>query len=83
YNDNVKDWNNSLNINEEMFIRIPWECFDEYITHIIVSKEDEIDDMINHIMDQDKLLGFDNEMDYSRMKLISKITSFERIENNY
>ena len=35
------------------------------------------------MMKSDKVLGYENDMDYSRMKLISKITSFERIEKDF
>lgn len=83
---NKNKWNEELENyedGEDVFIRIPWECYDEYITHIVVSKEEEVETLIELIMDSDKLLGYENDVDYSRMKLISKITSFERIEKDF
>lgn len=63
-------WNEELEKHEDVFLRIPWECYDEYITHIVVSKDEEIDSLIELIMESDKLLGYENDVDYSRMKLI-------------
>lgn len=83
YQQNKDCWNEYLEDHENMFIKIPWECYDEYITHIVVSKEEEIDLLIEFIMDSDKILGYGNDVDYSRLKLISKITSFERIEKDF
>lgn len=83
YEVNRGSWNEDLENEENMFIKIPSECYDEYITHIVVSKEEEIDSLIELIMNSDKILGYENDLDYSRMKLISKITSFERIEKDF
>ena len=80
---NRDSWNIDLEEHEDGFIKIPWECYDEYITHIVVSKDEEVDSLIELIMESDKVLGYENDMDYSRMKLISKITSFERIEKDF
>lgn len=80
---NRDSWNMDLEEHEDGFIKIPWECYDEYITHIVVSKDEEVDSLIELIMESDKVLGCENDMDYSRMKLISKITSFERIEKDF
>lgn len=80
---NKEDWNNDLGNKEDMFIKIPYELFDEYITHIVVSKDKEVDELITLIMNSNKIFGYENDMEYSRMKLISKITSFERIGNDY
>lgn len=83
YKQERNSWNESLEKNEDMFIKIPWEYYDEYITHIVVSKEKEIDALIKFIMESDKIFGYDSNKDYFRMKLISKITSFERIEKDF
>ena len=83
YEQNKNDWNEDLEKNKNTFIKIPWKYYNEYITHIVVSKEEEIDQLIQLIMTSDKILGFENNNDYSRMKLISKITSFERIEKDF
>ena len=83
YQQNKDAWNDDIESYENMHIKIPWECYDEYITHIVVSEEKEIDELIEQIMDDDIVFGYENDMDYSRMKLISKITSFERIEKDF
>lgn len=51
YKQERNSWNESLEKNEDMFIKIPWEYYDEYITHIVVSKEKEIDALIKFIME--------------------------------
>lgn len=83
YEQNRNSWNKDLEEYKDGFIKIPWECYDEYITHIVVSKDEETDSLIELIMESNKILGYDNDVDYSRMKLISKITSFERIEKDF
>lgn len=80
---NRDSWNIELEEHDDGFIKIPWECYDEYITHIVVSKDEEVDSLIELIMESDNILGYENDVDYSRMKLISKITSFERIEKDF
>lgn len=83
YDKNRNSLNKNLENHDNMFIRIPWECYDEYVTHIVVSKEEEINTLIELIMDSYKILGYDNDVDYSRLNLVSKITSFERIEKDF
>ena len=83
YEQNRNVWNENLEDSENMFIKIPYECYNEYITHIVVSREEEIDSLIDLIMTSNKIFGYENIMDYSRMNLISKITSFERIEKDF
>lgn len=83
HDQNKNNWNIDLEKYEDGFIRIPWECYDEYITHIVVSKDEEVDSLIELIMESNKIFGYENEFNYSRMKLISKITSFERIEKDF
>lgn len=80
---NRDSWNIKLEEHEYGFIKIPCDCYDEYITHIVVSKERQVHALIEFIMRSDTLFGYKNDNAASRMKLISKITSFERIEKDF
>ena len=82
YKQNRNKWNEDLE-NRKLFITIPWDCYDKYITHIVVSKERQVDRLIEFIMRSDTLFGYKNDDVASRLKLISKITSFERIEKDF
>lgn len=62
---------------------IPEEELDKYITHIIVKKEEDTDEMIRFILENDKLFGCGWKNKYSRYKLISKVMSMERIERDF
>lgn len=60
----------------------------QLVTHIIVKKESQIPSLINLIIKSDTLFGNsfnkdDKETKYLKSILISRITSFERIEKDY
>lgn len=58
--------------------------FCNFITHIIVSKEKEIPDLIEYILNTENILfGYKNISKKARMILVSKITSFERIGKDF
>lgn len=78
-----ESWNDELNFNQDFFIQIPEEEVDKYITHIIVKKEEDTDEIIRFILENDKLFGCDWKNKYSRYKLISKVMSMERIERDF
>ena len=74
--------NSELNGENNAFIDIPGYWFNQ-IAHIIVPKEKDIRSISNFIMHSDTLFGHtDIEMN-QRIHLLSRITSFERIQNDY
>lgn len=83
YKKNVDSWNSLLNTFEDCFIKIPEECIDKYINHIVVADEHEIDELIDYIMSSEIIFGYENISNYSRMKLVSKLSSMDRINNDY
>lgn len=83
FNENVNMWNENIELSKDGFITIPPECIDEYISHIVVAREDEKDEIIDFIMENDTLFGYENDFDYTRLKLISKLSSMEQIENDF
>ena len=74
--------NTDLNDENDAFITIPGDWFNQ-IAHINVPKEKDIPAISNYIMHSDRLFGHTDIEMYQRIHLISKITSFERIENDY
>lgn len=74
--------NTDLNDENDAFITIPGDWFNQ-IAHIIVPKEKDIPAISNFIMHSDRLFGYTDIEMYQRIHLISRITSFERIENDY
>lgn len=83
FNEKVNDWNQEINSSEEFFIKIPEDCIEKYVTHIVVYNENELNELIDFIMTEKHILGYDNYSEKSRLKLISKLSSFERIEKDY
>ena len=54
------------------------------ISHVIVPKEDDINKFVEYILkEQNQIFGCTKVSKEERIVLISKITSFERIENDY
>ena len=74
--------NSELNGENDAFIKIPGDWFNQ-IAHIIVPKEKDIPSISNFIMYSDTLFGHADIEMYHRIHLMSRITSFERIENDY
>ncbi|MCF2594087.1 hypothetical protein I6E11_09890, partial [Bacteroides caecigallinarum] len=58
--------------------------FCKFITHIVVGNDDEISQLIDFILDKEiQLFGNNKLSDKARKILVSKITSFERIEKDF
>lgn len=74
--------NDALNYEENAFIDIPENSYN-FITHLIVPEEKDIPYITNIIANNDKLMGNFNIDSSHRQHLISKVTSFERILNDY
>lgn len=76
-------WNDILTKHSDAYITLPPNIL-RHISHIGVKFEDEVEFIADFIMnDTDVLFGYNEVSDAIRLELISKITSFERIENNY
>lgn len=56
---------------------------DNLITHIIVKRGNQINPLIDYILDSKEIFGYNNLSYRSKLLLISKITSFDRIKNDY
>lgn len=82
YNEIRNDINNRLNGYENAYITIPGHWFN-MINHIIVPSEKKVQGIVKFIATSDKLLGYDNVTHEQRLHLISKVTSFERINTDY
>lgn len=81
---NKKDsWNDGLSLLDNAYIKLLPNILN-HISHIGVAFEGEVEPLANFIAnDADKLFGCEDISNSSRLELISKITSFERIENDY
>lgn len=86
----IRPYNEKLQSSETGYLRfIKFQEEDEshfgnFITHIVVSEDKEISDLIKYILNtKNKLFGYENISENTRMALISKITSFERIEKDF
>lgn len=76
-------WNEVLSKKEEAFIKLTHNSL-SFISHIGVEKESEIETVADYIMNESKtIFGGEEVSTQTRLKLVSKITSFERIEKNY
>lgn len=83
FDSNQKMWNEEIETCEDGFITI-LEGFQYHaITHIIVKTDEEVRSMIQIIMNSKSLFGENNISYEERLILVSKITSFERIEKDY
>jgi len=80
---NREKWNKKIESGKDGFITIlkGWQY--QAITHIIVKTENQIQFMINLIMNSRLLFGISKISYEERLHLVSKITSFERIEKDY
>ena len=85
FEEQKKELNEKLWYNKEKSY-LKFDNQGELITYIIVSKEEEIPIVINKIRELNTILGKpipQNQESYIKDILISKITSFERIEADY
>lgn len=79
----IKDsLNKALDNSEDAFIVIPGHWFNQ-ISHIVVPTEKIVERITNYIHHSKTLFGYSDISFDQRIHLISKITSFERIENDY
>lgn len=91
YKQYIRPYNERLQSSEAAYLRFikfqeekDKKHFCNFITHIVVSKDKEIPDLIKHILNtENKLFGYEDISDDTRMTLVSKITSFERIEKDF
>lgn len=81
------DYENSksklLEENKNTYLTISTDRLLNVISHIIVKTDDDISQIIDLIMRSKQLFGCTNISEKKRLCLISKITSFERIEKDY
>lgn len=77
-----EELNNALNQEKDAFITIPGHWFN-MVKHIIVPKEEDVVNITNFIRQSKILLGYDDFTEDERLHLMTKITSFERIVNDY
>lgn len=83
YNVNHNDWNKMLEKKPDNYITFEDNLLKDVITHIVVSKESEVHDLTKFIMESNKIFGYTDVSKETRLYLISKITSFERIALDY
>ena len=83
FESNKNMWNEEIETCEDAFITIPEGFQYHAITHIIVKTDNEIRALIKLIMNSKFLFRENNISDEERLILVSKLTSFERIEKDY
>ena len=91
YKQYIKPYNDRLQSSEAAYLRFikfqeeeDENHFCNFITHIVVREDKEIPDLIEYILNtENRLFGYENISEKARMILISKITSFERIEKDF
>ena len=72
-----------LEENKNTYLTISTDRLLNVISHIIVKTNDDISQIIDLIMRSKQLFGCTNISEKERLRLISIITSFERIEKDY
>lgn len=76
-------WNQGLSNCQNAYITLESFLL-KYVSHIGVAVEDEVKIVADYIMNgTESLFGCDEVSDSERLELVSKLTSFERIENDY
>ncbi len=83
HNQSVKSRNKGIENSGAGFITIPEGFLYSAITHIIVRKDIEIENLINTIMCAKTIFGNKDISEREKLLLVSKITSFERIALDY
>ncbi len=81
-NDRVSLLNNRLTNEKKAYIKIEPIYVSNAISHIIVETEKEVPEIISAILKLPTLFGY-KQPEEKRQLLISKVTSFERIEKDY
>lgn len=88
----IKPYNDALHKCSYAYLPLIEECTIDFlsklVTHVIVKKESQIPALINYISKSSNLFGNsfnsdDKDIEYLKSILISRITSFERIEKDY
>ena len=77
------DWNKDLTSNQTNYITIPERFIHYGITHIVVKNDNQIQKMIDLIMKSKTIFGQTNVSQKERLILVSKVTSLERIAQDY
>jgi hypothetical protein len=84
FNSHKKEWNNFLCENKEYgHMTLISEVINDAITHIIVDTNKRIPETIRHIMKTKTIFDVSDISYEQRLLLVSKITSFERINKDY
>lgn len=83
YEKNRDKWNENLSHDFDNFITLYEDFLRDGLTSIVVSHEDEVNEIIEFILNSKKLFGYPGVSKEARHYLISKITSFERISLDY
>ncbi|MFR9542794.1 MAG: abortive infection system antitoxin AbiGi family protein [Rikenellaceae bacterium] len=83
YKEKKDEWNTALENSENGHISLARQDLQEAITHIVVPEDSNIPEIIEHILQTETIFGAVNLTREDRLMLISRITSFERIENDY
>lgn len=83
YKEYRADWNKELSLDDTNYLTIPAELLYHGITHIVVKRDCQVQKMIDFIMKSKTIFGQKDISTQERLCLISKITSFERIEKDY
>lgn len=91
YKEYIRPYNEKLQSSEAAYLRFiefqeneDENHFCNFITHIVVSEDKEIPGLIKYILNtENKLFGYEDISENARMILVSKITSFERIEKDF
>ncbi len=79
-----KEWNDLLDNNKEYgHMVLISEVIDRAITHIIVDTDKRIPDAIQHVMKTKTIFGVSDISYEQRLFLVSKITSFQRINQDF
>lgn len=76
-------WNKDLMSNKINYITIPEGFLYFGITHIVVKNDDQVPKMIDLIMRSKTIFGQSNVSQKERLILVSKVTSLERIAQDY
>lgn len=81
--DNKNGWNKEIGKSKDGYMSIPSGFLYLAITHIVVSKDNQIEKMIDLIMTSKSIFGCRDVSQRERLLLVSKITSMERLKLDY
>lgn len=83
HNKHREFWNQEIGSHDKGFMTIPKSYLRQAITHLIVEKESQRDELIDMVMSSKTILGNNNISKKDRLFIVSKITSRERISVDY